>query len=120
MSSNTSPQENKFLPRLRAFRAALLSLPLLLTGLYAADPQPPRPANRLLPDYFARQVVEIESRPLAAPASAEEWNTTSTRMRRQLAEMLGLDPLPARTPLNVVKTGEVKGDGFIVEKMHYQ
>jgi dienelactone hydrolase len=34
--------------------------------------------------------------------------------------MLGLDPLPERTPLNVVKTGEVKGDGFVVEKMHYQ
>jgi len=29
-------------------------------------------------------------------------------MRRQLAEMLGLDPMPERTPLNVTKTGEIK------------
>ena len=100
--------------------ALILSLPLLLARVSAADPQPQPAANRLLPDYFARQVVEIEGKPLAEPASAEEWKTTSTRMRQQLAEMLGLDPLPPRTPLNVVKTGEVKGDGFIVENMHYQ
>ena len=112
-SSNTSPRGN-------SLRALLAALPFLALPLHAAESVPPRAGNRVLADYFAREVAEIESRPLPSPASAEEWKNTSARMRRQLAEMLGLDPMPPRTPLNVVKTGEVQGDGFVVEKMHYQ
>ena len=98
------------------------ALPILLTSLcaFAAEPQTAPRANRLLEDYFARQVANIDSHPLAEPTSAGQWATTRTEMRRELAEMLGLDPMPERTPLKVEKTGEVKGEGFVVEKMHYQ
>ena len=98
------------------------SLVFLLTALCAsaAEPQSATRANRLLADSFAREVASIDSHPLAEPTSAEQWETTRTELRRELAEMLGLDPMPARTPLKVEKTGEVKGDGFVVEKMHYQ
>ena len=98
------------------------SLAFLVTAAcaFAAEPQNAPRANRQLADYFAREVAAIESRPLAEPTSAEQWETTRTGMKRQLAEMLGLDPMPERTPLKVEKTGEVKGDGFVVEKMHYQ
>ncbi len=117
MSSNTSPQGNS-----RRFSAAGLLLPLVLpiaTSFAAEAPAAPR-ANRQLADYFAREVAVIESRPLAEPASPAQWETTRTEMRRQLAEMLGLDPMPERTPLKVEKTGEVRGEGFVVENMHYQ
>jgi dienelactone hydrolase len=118
MSSNTSPPENNVRRRIAAL--LLLSLAFLPPALRAADPVPGPRANRLLNDYFARQVANVESRPLAEPTSAAQWETTRAGMRRELAEMLGLDPMPERTPLNVVKTGEVKGDGFVVENMHYQ
>ena len=86
----------------------------------AAEPQTTTRANRTLADSFAREVANIDSNPLAEPTSAEQWEKTRAVMKRQLAEMLGLDPMPERTPLKVTKTGEVKGDGFIVEKLHYQ
>jgi dienelactone hydrolase len=115
MSSNTLPHANS-----RLLLTLLLSLACLLPAVRAAEPPNAPPANRLLSDYFSREVTRIESHPLPEPASAAQWETTRAAMRRQLAEMLGLDPMPARTPLKVVKTGEVKGDGFIVEKMHYE
>jgi dienelactone hydrolase len=118
MSSNTSLPENSIRPRIAAL--LLLSLAFLPPAVRAADPVPGPRANRLLNDYFARQVANVESHPLAEPTSAEQWETTRAGMRRELAEMLGLDPMPERTPLKVEKTGEVKGDGFVVENMHYQ
>ena len=107
MSSNTSPLENSH--RTPATIALLLSLVLFLPALRAADPQTAPRANRQLADYFTREVASIDSHPLAEPTSAEQWETTRAEMKRQLAEMLGLDPMPERTPLKVVKTGEVKG-----------
>ncbi len=117
MSSNTSPPENS---RLRAALTLLLSLALLLPALRAAEPQTSPRTNRQLADYFAREVTAIEGHPLADPTSPEQWETTRVGMKKQLAEMLGLDPMPARTPLKTKKTGEVKGDGFVVEQLHYQ
>ena len=106
----------------RVHSRVLRSLVFLLTAVcaFAAEPQSAPRANRLLADSFAREVASIDSHPLAEPTSAEQWETTRKELRRELAEMLGLDPMPARTPLKVEKTGEVKGDGFVVEKMHYQ
>ena len=80
---------------------------LIATAAIAAEPVPAPPENRILDDYFERQVTELEGAPLAVPRSAEEWEKTRLAWRAQLAEMLGLSPMPERTPLNAVKTGEV-------------
>lgn len=85
----------------------------------AADP-PVQPADRTLADYFAREVTALESQPLPHPQTLQEWDTQRTNLRNQLAEMLGLQPMPERTPLNPVKTGEIQGDGFVVENLHFQ
>ncbi len=117
MSSNTSPLASS---RLRAALTAVFSIALLLPASRGAEPQTAPRANRQLADYFAREVASIDSHPLAEPTSPEQWETTRKEMKKQLAEMLGLDPMPERTPLKPTKTGEVKGDGFVVENMHYQ
>ena len=117
MSSNISPRGSR---SAAVFRAALLATALQFPGLHAADaPTAPR-GNAMLADYFAREVSALESRPLAVPSSAEQWDMIRLGLRKQLAEMLGLDPMPERTPLHVTKTGEVQGDGFVVENLSYQ
>jgi len=40
------------------------------------------------------------------PASADEWNESSETRRKKLMRMLGLDPLPKRTPPNPRYVGE--------------
>lgn len=97
----------------------LLSVLLSAVAALAADPAVP-PANRILADYFAREVAALESQPLPHPQTPQDWERQRANLRDQLAEMLGLRPMPERTPLNPVKTGEIPGDGFIVEKLHFQ
>ncbi len=99
----------------------LLTVSLFVAApLFAADP-PPASGDAMLKDYFARQVAEIENtQKLPTPASPEEWEKTRIQWRAELADMLGLNPMPERTPLNAVKTGEVEGDGYVVENLHFQ
>src|SRR5688572_11276096 len=96
-------------------------LPVLFAAsVFAAEPSPTPRGNRLLADYFERQVAELESTPLALPLNAEDWEKTRRNWRSQLAEMLGLSPMPEKTALNAVKTGEFTEEGIVIEKLHFQ
>src|SRR5215207_5092506 len=99
-------------PRISIVRPMRSLLLFLAAPLLAAEPAPVLPGNAVLHDYFERQVAAIERRPMPLPKNAEEWKPMQAEGRRQLAGMLGLDPMPAKTPLNPVKTSEVEGDGF--------
>lgn len=101
-----------------AFFPLLLALPLLARFPEAT---PDSPGKRMLDRYFEQQVRQIEEEGgLKHISTAEEWKAHEPEYRRQLAEMLGLDPMPERTPLMPVKTGELNGEGYRIEKMHYQ
>ena len=98
---------------------------LLPSIVFAASPYPEKtPAtlgNKLLDRYFAEQTREIAStNGVGHIESADDWKAKAPEYRRQMFEMLGLDPMPEKTPLQAVKTGELKGEGYIVEKMHFQ
>lgn len=97
-----------------AFSAALAKSPY-------PEKTPDTPGNKLLDRYFAGEARTLaETGGLHGIQSAEDWKAKAPEYRRQLFEMLGLDPLPEKTALNPVKTGELKGEGFRVEKMHFQ
>ncbi len=102
-----------------------LLLCLLTSFVSAASPYPEKtpdtPGNKLLDRYFAEQTREIAAtNSVGHIESADDWKAKAPEYRRQMFEMLGLDPLPEKTPLKAVKTGELKGDGYVVEKMHFQ
>jgi hypothetical protein len=89
----------------------------------AFDPgflEPPADSRRQLDTYFSAQTRKLTDRTLAGIQTAEDWNATRGEYRRQLAEMLGLDPMPPRTPLEPVVTGVVEDHGVVVEKLHFQ
>lgn len=102
-----------------------LLLCLLASFAFAASPYPEKtpetPGNKLLDRYFAEQAREIaEEGGVGNIQNAEDWKAKAPVYRHQLFEMLGLDPLPERTPLQATQTGEIKGEGYIVEKLHFQ
>lgn len=100
-----------------------LLLPLTLTLNAARFPEktPDSPGARMLNRHLEQQTQEIEETGgLKHIESADDWTKQAPEYRRQLAEMLGLDPMPARTPLMPTITGTLKGDGYVVEKLHYQ
>ena len=50
-----------------------------------------------------------------------EWEARRTELHQQYLEMLGLWPLPERTPLEAKVTGVIeREEGFRVEKLHFQ
>lgn len=107
------------LPKLR-----FILLPLL-AALSAADAQTTRKEPReMIPppfdQYLARRVAELSSADWAKDVTRENWPAKQTEMRRDLQRMLGLDPWPARGDLKPVITGTIEGDGYVVEKLHFQ
>ena len=62
----------------------------------------------------------ISSGSLAVPMSKAEWEATVEQRREMWREMLGLSPLPDRTPLEATVTGTLDRDDYVVEKVHFQ
>lgn len=82
---------------------------------------PDRAANRhRLDEYFRSLSEKLTQRSLADVVTAEDWEARRGEYRRQLAEMLGLDPMPPRTPLEPQVTGTIEDHGVVVEKIHFQ
>ena len=78
------------------------------------------PGDMMLADYFEADTNKLSARCLADIHSAEDWRRKQSEMRRQLLEMLGLDPSPERTPLQMKITGEVEHDDFLVKNLQFQ
>jgi dienelactone hydrolase len=74
----------------------------------------------MLDDYLARETKRLSSRTEGILKNTDDWAKTSADLRRQLFEMLGLQPLPARSDLKAEVTGISTRDGVIVEKVVFQ
>jgi hypothetical protein len=100
-------------------RAILLTLAisiLLEASSFAATDS----ADQYLADYFRHETDAITQRCLADVRTLQDWNARRGEYRRQLFEMLSLDPLPDRTDLRPQVTGRVEHDSFTVENLHFQ
>src|SRR5688500_14299093 len=73
-----------------------------------------------LQKYFEGEVARIEAHSFAGIDSAEDWKKARPKLHRELREMLGLDPMPAKTDLRAMVTGKVEREGIVVEKLHFQ
>lgn len=106
------------MPPLRFF---LIALCASVTPLMAQPKEPPReflpaPFDR----YITERVAELSRRDWQKEITRENWPATQTAMREQLQGMLGLKPWPERGALHPVITGTVQGDGYVIEKLHFQ
>lgn len=102
----------------------VLLLVLVLSPLSAADfadiQGEPTYGDAMLEKYFERESRRVASRTSSLIEEAQDWPSTKATLRRQLFEMLGLQPLPARSPLGARVTGQFERDGVIVEKIVFQ
>ncbi|QDU27453.1 Prolyl oligopeptidase family protein [Anatilimnocola aggregata] len=76
--------------------------------------------DEMLAEYFRLETERLQQACLNDVKTAADWKTREVELRRQLHEMLGLDPLPERTDLKPVITGKVEHEEFTVEKLHFQ
>jgi cephalosporin-C deacetylase-like acetyl esterase len=56
----------------------------------------------------------------ADPASKDEWESRAPAIRTALAQGLGLDPMPERTPLNAQMTGTADRELYTIENVVFE
>ncbi|MCP4610786.1 MAG: prolyl oligopeptidase family serine peptidase [Planctomycetes bacterium] len=76
--------------------------------------------DKQLAKYFRAQTKQLSERCLRDIKTLEDWENKRLIYRKQLFEMLSLDPLPEKTDLKPVITGSVEHDKFTVENIHFQ
>lgn len=89
----------------------------------AAEDTPIRDTSRgdaMIARYFEAETEKLASASLSPYDSKEAWEQDRDTHRQHLFEMLGLDPVPEKTPLQPVVTGTVDHDGIVVERVHFQ
>ena len=98
---------------------ALLFCTLLSSGAATLLPQW-KINDEQLAKYFDAQTAGLAQNCLAEIKTADDWKQRAPEFREQLAEMLGLSPMPARTDMRATVTGRVERDAFTVENLHFQ
>ncbi|MFO1095367.1 MAG: prolyl oligopeptidase family serine peptidase [Planctomycetaceae bacterium] len=110
---------------LRFSVCVLIALAVVAAAFAAEEPATPVPVDTsrgdaLVAEYFRLETEQIERESFADIHTLEDWTSRRDEYRRQLREMLGLDPLPEKTPLEPVVTGMLDHPEFTVEKLHFQ
>lgn len=67
-----------------------------------------------------RRNARLSAESLDKPLARDQWSGSEDQRRQMWLEMLGLNPLPERTPLNAVVTGTLDRQDYVVEKIHFQ
>lgn len=80
----------------------------------------PVDGDALLAEYFRRETAAVGDACLADIDTLDDWQARRGPARREFLDMLGLDPLPEKTPLAAVVTGTVAHEAFTVESLHFQ
>src|SRR5262249_47689292 len=107
-------------------RVAVIALAIACVNGSGASAQPydkpdrDQPGDEMIQGYLARVAAELDETFLDGVKTADDWTKLRPRFKEEYLYMLGLAPLPPRTPLHATVTGTVEGDGFVVEKLHYQ
>ena len=101
----------------------LLIVLLLLAPVVAmaqTKPGEARFGDLAIESHLAQAAARLSERVHEGANSKEEWEAKRGELKQQFFDMLGLWPLPERTPLNAKVTGAIERDGFRVENVHFQ
>ncbi len=96
----------------------------LFSGPAAAQPygEPDRgqPGDLMIQEYLRRETDKLHGGFLQNVKSLDDWQQLRPTYHQQYLHMLGLWPLPEKTPLKATITGTLTGDGYVVDMLHYQ
>jgi len=91
------------------------------TPVETGPPDTNSSAQAAINAFLKNEAVRLDSKFLEGVTNRQQWEAQRPAMREQYLEMLGLLPLPERTPLNAKVTGTIdREEGFRVEKLHFQ
>lgn len=91
-----------------------LTLPLLL------GQNPSKPGDAMIEKYLAAETDKLSQKFLDGARTLDEWQAKRPRLHQEYLYMLGLAPLPEKTPLKATITGSLERDGVVIDKLHFQ
>ncbi|MHC4541862.1 MAG: hypothetical protein ACYS74_19105, partial [Planctomycetota bacterium] len=98
----------------------LLSVVSVTKGQEYGAPDRGQPGDEMIRKYLGDVTEQIHERFLENVQSVEDWKRLRARYKDEYFYMLGLSPMPEKTPLNVTVTRTLRGDGYVVDMLHYQ
>jgi dienelactone hydrolase len=113
-----------FIPRLVAIGPAFLAAFALIAGSLAAQPygeaDHASPGDRMIQEYLRQQTAAVEGEFPGTLRSLADWKAQRPDRLEEYYDMLGLWPLPEKTPLQATVTGTLDRGDYVVENLHYQ
>lgn len=101
-------------------RRALMSSLLAVCALSAQTRHSAQERHQLFEQYLMRRAASVTRTNLAGIDSLEAWKQRRPVERKRLLSMLGLNPMPARTPLRARITKTFARDGYRVENIVFE
>jgi hypothetical protein len=96
---------------------------LLLATLMTPAADPPADtakADEAIHKYLAAEARRLSEKFLDGAKTKVEWEAKRPKLKEQFLDMLGLWPLPEKTPLKATVTGTLERGDVVIEKLHYQ
>ena len=93
---------------------------LIVKSQEYGPPDRDQPGDEMIQAYLARQTETIHERFMENVKSVEDWKKLRPQYKEEYFYMLGLAPMPEKTPLKATITGTLQGDGYVVDMLHYQ
>jgi dienelactone hydrolase len=103
-------------PTMMAFTAIVYAL--IAPRLAAQESAAQRHA--MATNQLKRVTADMSARCLEDVRTLDDWQRQRAQRRRELLDMLGLDPLPKRTPLQARTTGTIERPAYRIEKVVFQ
>ena len=97
-----------------------LMMASVAAGQEYGQPDRGMPGDKMIQGYLARETQKIHDGFMKDVESAEDWEKLRPRYKEEYFHMLGLWPMPEKTPLEATVTGTLEGDGYVVDMLHYQ
>src|SRR5207244_13227725 len=93
---------------------------VLPVSVCAQDKKDKKPGDEMIEKYLNAEADKLSAKFLDGAKTIDEWKKKRPRLYQEYMDMLGLCPIPEKTPLKATKTGEVEAHGVVVEKIHFQ
>src|SRR5215831_12056871 len=97
-----------------------LAVLLLLLIASALNAQGSKPGDAMIERFLAADEERLSKRFMDGVTKLDDWEQRKPRLKQEYLEMLGLWPLPEKTPLNAKVTGTIDNGDVTIEKLHFQ
>jgi dienelactone hydrolase len=95
---------------------------VLLGAALSANPQDQKApsGDEMFYKYLCAEADKLGEKFLDGAITLKEWEQKQPRLYQEYMDMLGLWPLPNKTPLHATITGKLEHENVIIDKLHFQ